>query len=110
MSLPSETVVRLRAGATTTDPYSGTTVPDWSVPPAELPLVALIADAGTGEPLTPDRAPVDADYTLYIDSPDPVDVTAADRMRVRGDVCTVEGKPFLWAGAGTVIHCKIRQG
>lgn len=104
-----EQVVRLRAAGTTTDPYSRKPVPDWSVPPLELPLSVLVADAGTGEPLTQDRAPVDADYTLYLGS-DAVDVTEDDRMRVRGLVCTVEGKPFAWLGSGTVVHCKIREG
>lgn len=109
MTSPYEPVVLLRASGTVTDPYSGATVPDWQASPLETPLSALVADAGTGEPLTQDRTPVDADYTLYLDS-DSVDALPTDRMRVRGKVCTIEGRPFAWRGAGTVIHCKIREG
>lgn len=105
----SEPVVRLRAGGTKVDPYSKKPVDDWTLPPLELPLRALVADSGSVEPLTQDRTPVDSDYTLYFDS-DSVDVKRTDRMRVRGDVCTVEGKPFSWQGAGFVVHVKIREG
>lgn len=107
--LATEPVVRLRAATTRADAYSGNNVPDWGPAPTELTLSALVADAGTLEPLVADRAPVDADFTLYLEG-DEVDVTAADRMRIRGLVCTVEGRPFAWLDAGTVVHCKIREG
>lgn len=103
-----EPVVRLRA-VTKTDPYSKKAVPDWGQTPSELPLMALVGSAGTSEPLVPDRTPVEADYDLLFDS-DSVDIKPIDRIRVRGDICTVQGKPFSWPLAGTLVKAKIREG
>jgi len=103
-----EPVVRLRA-ATKADPYSKKPVPDWSVPPSELSLSALVGNAGSSEPLVPDRTPVEADYDLFFDS-DSIDIGPNDRILVRGDVCTVQGKPFAWPLAGMVVQAKIREG
>lgn len=109
----AEAVVRLRP-VMVTDTYSDQQVPDWSQPPAELTLYAGVADSGSVEQILDGRTPVDSDFTLYFDTT--VDVTPQDRIRVRGLVCGVTGRPFLWRSPltgwqpGTVVQVKIREG
>ncbi len=110
-----EPVSRLRA-TLVADPYSGeATRRDWGTP-ATLSLRAAVADSGSVEPTEPGRTPVDSDFTLYFDGPNPVDVLAGDRVVVRGLTCDVAGRPFFWRSPltgwapGTVVHAKIREG
>ena len=101
--MDGETVVRLRAG-TTTDPYSQEPVLDWSAAPAELELrtLAPAEPRPSSEPVESARNAVVSGFTLYL--PQDADVTAQDRMRVRGEVFNVLGDPADWLGAGVVVQ------
>lgn len=44
---------------------------------------------------------VDADATVY--APPNVDILATDRVRARGELWVVAGKPQFWGSFGTVI-------
>lgn len=109
-----ETVTRLRAPLVT-DPYSSdATERDWSNA-AELNIPNCgVAASGSVEPLEAARQAVDSDFDLYL--PTGTDVTAQDRLRVRGLVCEVVGRPFAWQSPltgwqpGVVAHCKVREG
>lgn len=110
-----ETVVRLRATATKLDAYSNEQVPDWSQPPAELPLETLAPaeprpsdEPSRDEPVLDARNAVVSGWTLYL--PIGADVTAYDRMRVRGVVYPVLGQPADWLGAGIVVQCARTEG
>jgi hypothetical protein len=109
-----ETVTRLRAEAIE-DPYSGEdTEPDWEFP-AELDIAGCaVAPGGSSEPLLEARNAVDSDFDVFM--PAGTDVTAADRLRIRGLVCEVAGRPFDWSSPftgwqpGLVVQAKIREG
>lgn len=106
-----ETVTRLRAAAAKVDPYSQTSVLDWkSAPPAEQELTTLAPaePRPSSEPVESARNSVVSGYTLYL--PPGTDVTAQDRMRVRGEVFDVLGDPADWMGAGIVIQVGGTQG
>ena len=106
----TETVTRLRATATTTNPYSTETVPDWTQAPAELPLETLAPaePRPSGEPVQDARNAVVSGYTLYLRTD--ADVSAQDRMRVRGGTYQVLGDPADWLGAGLVVQVERVEG
>lgn len=93
-----ETVTRLRA-TNVIDPYSGENVEDWSVPTTKDFLNVVVAPGGSTEPLSADRQSVESDYDLIFEPG--ADITARDRLVVRGGVCHVEGKPFDWVSPYT---------
>ncbi len=105
-----ETVTRLR-GTPILDPYSGeVTGLDWSTP-----IELAIPDTGieprpTSEPVQDARNAVVSGFTLY--APFGVDVTPADRVRVRGTIYDVDGEvaewrnPFTGWSAGSVVQTK----
>jgi hypothetical protein len=99
--MQTETVTRLRAG-TTTDEYHNT-LEDWSSP-GELDIVTLAPaePRPSNEPVQDSRNAVVSGWTLYL--PEGSDVTALDRMRVRGVVYPVQGDPAAWMGAGMVVQ------
>ena len=107
-----ETVQVITAG-TATDRY-GNTVEDWDNA-TERDEDCLVGAGGSTEPLLDARTPVDSEYDLIFQGRDP-GITAADRVRVRGDVYDVNGKPFTqrWGAspgvAGTVVQVKVREG
>lgn len=109
-----ETVTRLRA-TVVTDPYSTEpTAEDWSNP-TELDIVGCgVALSGTTEPLQTARQAVDSDFDVFM--PAGTDVTAQDRLLIRGLVCEVAGRPFDWRSPftgwqpGLVVQAKIREG
>lgn len=115
MNFPhGETVTRLRAPLTTSRFSGRTTEPDWDHP-GELSIGGCaVADGGSVEVPEPGRDAVDSDFDVFM--PAGTDVTAADRLEVRGLVCDVVGRPFLWRSPftgwepGTVVRCKIREG
>lgn len=105
----NETVVRLRATAAT-DPYSGeATALDWTTP-AELSITTLAPaePRPSSEPVQNARNAVVDGWTLYL--PAGADVTAADRLRVRGAVYSVLGEPADWLDAGIVVQCERVEG
>lgn len=107
--MQTETVVRLRAGART-DRYSKQDVAaDWATP-AELPLatVAPAAPTTSRESAEQGREAVVSGWTLYLEPG--ADVTERDRVRVRGLVYKVAGKPADWGAAGVVVVCESVEG
>lgn len=105
----TETVYRIRAGVGATNPYSGESDPDWSAPSREeLTTVAPAEPRPSQEPVQDARNAVTSGYTLYL--PEGSDVTAQDRMEVRGQVFNVLGDPALWLGAGLVVQCGRTEG
>lgn len=109
-----ETVTRLRA-TLIEDPYSDEdTEADWEFP-SELDIEhCAVAAGGSTEPVITAREAVDSDFDVFL--PVDADVTAQDRLIVRGLVCDVAGRPFTWSSPftgwtpGTVAQCKIREG
>lgn len=109
-----ETVTRLRAPLVT-DPYSDdTTERDWDNA-TELDINGCgVADGGSTEPLQDARNAADSDFDVFM--PTGTDVAATDRLRIRGLVCDVAGRPFDWRSPftgwepGLVVQAKIREG
>jgi hypothetical protein len=106
--MQTETVTRLRAG-TVTDPYSGEDAEDWSAP-TEVDIVTLAPaePRPSGEPLENARNALVNGWTLYL--PYGSDVTARDRMLVRGEEYPVQGTPADWLGAGIVVQAFRTEG
>jgi len=109
-----ETVTRLR-GTPILDPYSGKpTGIDWTNPDA-LPIDGCVVwDGGSDEPLETGGTPVLSDFKASL--PYGADVTARDRVIIRGLTCEIVGRPFDWENpftgwqAGRVIAAKIKEG
>lgn len=89
-----ETVTRLRA-TTVLDPYSGeSTDLDWDEPDSlDIPGCGF-DPGGSIEPLEQGRGAVVTKPTVY--APADADITAADRLVVRGRTWSVVGDPALW--------------
>lgn len=112
--LYGETVTRLRAPLIS-DPYSEeATEPDWANA-TELDIDhCAVAAGGSTEPVITAREAVDSDFDVYL--PADADVTAEDRLRVRGLVCDLAGRPFRWSSPfsgwtpGLVAQARIREG
>lgn len=109
-----ETVTVQTAG-TATDPYSGDSEPSWDAEPTEVGVEHVgVADGGSLEPAEMARNEVDSDFDLIF--PPDATVTAQNRVVVRGLVCDVVGRPFLWSSPftgwtpGLVVKAKIREG
>lgn len=90
-----EAVHVIRAGVST-DPYSGSsTADDWDNPAAEFDVAGCaVANGGSTEIAQTDRQSVEADYDVFM--PAGTDITAYDRLVVRGETCEVVGRPFEW--------------
>ena len=109
-----ETVVRLR-GTPATDPYSGEASGlAWTTPNTLVIEGCGVASGGSMEPLTDARNAVESDFDVI--APIGVDVTAADRLVIRGLTCQVQGRPFDWRSPftgwapGALIRAKIVEG
>lgn len=103
-----ETIVVLSAG-TVADPYSGETSEDWSN--ATERTVTTIAPAEprpSQEPTQEARNALVSGWTLYLPAGDPI--TAANRVRVRGEEYPVQGQPADWLGAGVVVQAFRTEG
>jgi len=113
--MDTETVTRIRAGAVT-DPDSGDSVESWAPDNVtEVDIITLApaeprptTDGQGPEPLRDARNSVTSGFTLYL--PSSADVTAKDRMRVRGDVYPVKGDPAPWLNAGIVVQTERTEG
>ncbi len=78
-------------------------------PGPTFPLEALFAPNSSIE--VTDRAnAVDTDVTLYVENNTATGVLPSDRIRARGELYEVVGKPAVWAGFGTVIHLRRFSG
>lgn len=111
-----ETVSIITAGPTV-DPYSDETVyDDWDNPTSVVVDNVLVGSGGSTEPSEIARNAVDSDYDLIFQPPLTTVPTAQSRIVVRGDVCEVDGKPFVWhwaasgGDAGLVVRCSIKEG
>jgi head-tail adaptor len=107
-----ETVTRLRASSSE-DEYHNT-VEDWATP-AELSILgAAVSLAGTFDMGATDRQPTEADFDVIL--PIGADVTATDRLRIRGEECDIVGRPFEWRSPftgwapGMVVRASVREG
>ena len=96
------------------DPYSGeTTGISWDTPTEVDVDDVLVGSGGSSEPLIDARNPVDSDFDLFFQTLEPIPVTSANRVRVRGLDCDVAGRPFLWRMGGVggwVVKVKVREG
>lgn len=102
-----ETVTVLTAG-TTTDPYSGETVEDWTTPTErDVTTIAPLEPRPSSEPVQDARNALVSGWTLYLPSGDPI--TARNRVRVRGEEYPVQGQPADW-GAGIVVQAFRTEG
>ena len=108
-----EPVTRIRAGASTgeADRYGHKNLE----PDVETPLPgAAFAPAGSTEPIAVGRREVITQDTLYFRRL--VDLTADDRVRVRGKVREVDGDPAIWRNPfdglvrGVVVRLKSTEG
>jgi head-tail adaptor len=90
----SETVTRLRAG-TVADPYSSSgSTTSWDAA-TRLDLEATAVEPRpSGEPVQDARNAVVAGYTVYLAGRP--DITAQDRLEVRGESHDVIGDPADW--------------
>lgn len=78
------------------DPAAGTAV-EFQVPGCQFaPGPSVEGGVGTNQ--------VDADATVY--APPNIDVLPTDRVRARGEVWIVDGKPQFWGSFGTVIQLR----
>lgn len=109
-----ETVTRLRATGSTTDPYSNEPVTNWAAPESlSLPGCA-VADGGSVEPVEDARNAVLSDFDVI--APPGSDVLPTDRLIVRGLTCDVIGRPFDWRSPftgwrpGMVVRVKVVEG
>jgi len=110
-----ETITRLRAG-TRTDSFGNPIGDDWDHPTQREISNCLVASGfvlSNGDPFQVGRNPLDIDLTIYVVDQAPIDVTARDRVVVRGTTYEVSGAPFLWTSpflGGWVVNLKVRQG
>ena len=98
----SEPVVRLRGESTGVDRYGNPVMVDVEL---DLPPAAF-APEGSPESGEPGRSIVSQAPTLYWRDAWP-DVVASDRVRVRGEVFAVDGRPVEWrspwSGVGGLV-------
>lgn len=108
--MDTETVVRLRPTTNKLDPFSQTNVPDWdgALDELELQTLAPAAPRGSSEPVDEARTPVLDGWTLYLGRD--ADITARDRVRVRGEVYDVDGTPADWFNEGLVVQAARTKG
>ena len=113
MSLDALETVTVITPGTSTDRY-GNPVEDWTNV-TERDEGCLIGSPASGEPLMDARAPLDSDLTLIFPGRDP-GILHTDRVRARGVVYEVNGRPFvqMWGSkpgiAGTTVGLKVREG
>lgn len=110
-----ETVYVLRAKRVT-DPYSGEEERlDWTQVTRTPYDGCAVAPRVTDEPAKIGEAPILTEGTVYSPHVD-MDVTARDRLEIRGIVWDIEGEPFLWQNPlsgwtpGVQINFKRREG
>lgn len=109
--MQGETVVRLRA-KTKNSRYSnqaGTQL-DWTQPPAEKPMATLAPaqPIASTESTEVARDAVTSGYRLYLAECE--DFTALDRVRVRGEVHQVHGRPETRHGFALVVETRKVDG
>lgn len=105
----TETVTRQR-GVAEVDPYSGeATGLNWTTPTeVTITTLAPAEPRPSGEPVQDARNAVTSGWTLYL--PTDADVTAYDRIVVRGETHDVLGEPADWLGRGLVVQVAKTEG
>lgn len=112
--MDTEVVTRIRAGSIA-DPDSGDSVESWA--PGDVSEVSITtlapaeprpASRPLDEPLQDARNAVTNGFTLYL--PLGSDVTARDRMGIRGGIYRVMGEPALWLNRGFIVQTERTEG
>ncbi|MET0490363.1 MAG: hypothetical protein ABW143_09025 [Acidimicrobiales bacterium] len=113
MTPVGETIVRLRAGASTDEDRYGDPLPSDDV---RTPITGAMFDpGGTREPAEVGRQPVITTPKLYFRDQEP-NLSAGDRVEVRGLVFDIEGDLAVWVNPwtgrteGTVVELKRVNG
>lgn len=102
-------LVQVLSPGTTADPYSGEQSPSWDAPAVREVLTLAPAEPRPGEEPVQDARNASVNgWTLYLPAGDPI--TAQDRVRVRGEVYPVQGRPQDWLGAGVVVQAYRTEG
>jgi hypothetical protein len=102
-----EEIVVLSA-TTTTDPYSGEAVEDWTAPTGRyVTTIAPPEPRPSNEPVQDARNALVNGWTLYLPPGDPI--TARNRVRVRGEDYPVQGTPADWP-RGVVVQAFRTEG
>lgn len=94
------TVIRPPARDAFGDPLPGV--------PTEVEVPGCLFAPGPSVKITAGANQVEADGTVY--APPGADVRPTDRLRVRGDVYEVAGKPQDWGSNGVVIAVRLVTG
>lgn len=108
-----EEVQVIRAGMYL-DPYSQEEATDWQNPTETTYSNVAVGHGPSSESYLVSRNPLEIALTVYM--PYDADVTAADKMRVRGITYDVAGQPFAWQSPfsgtqmGKVVDLKVVQG
>lgn len=110
--LRPEPVTFLRAGSKF-DRGSGETTEDWSAPVVALEDMAAVEPDHGGEPDSTYRQAAPVGYRLFFDHE--VAVDRLWRVRVRGEVLAVNGRPAVWRSpwserVGTVVEVRFTDG
>lgn len=109
--LPGETVQVLTAG-TTTDPYSGEEVEDWTTPTSTTMDGVLCEPRPSSEPVQDARNAVVSGWTLYF--PASTVIGPQNRVSVRGTTYNVLGEAADWRlgswRPGLVVQCERTAG
>ena len=92
------TVVRPPAKAKFGDPAPGAAI--------EIPLDGAMFAPGASTEVNGGANSVDTDATLFMQGNTDTGVLPTDRIRARGEMYEVVGKPAVWAGFGTVIQLR----
>jgi hypothetical protein len=74
--------------------------------PDEFPLDGVMFAPGASAENHDGANSVDTDGVLYAQGNTETGVLPTDRMRVRGEMYEVVGKPAIWSGFGTVIQLR----
>lgn len=108
--MAGEVVIRVRAGASTSQDRYGNPLPG---PNAEWPIDgARVGWGASREDVQAGRFPVVSDLNVFFPHAEP-DLTATDQVQVRGGLYEVIGDPFSWRGAiagGTVVQLRKVDG
>jgi hypothetical protein len=75
-------------------------------PAVEFPLDGVMFAPGASAENNDGANSVDTDGALYAQGNTETGVLPSDRIRVRGEMYEVVGKPAIWAGFGTVIQLR----
>lgn len=96
MEFPHGETVIVRRGRAVVDPYSGEVERIDFDDPIDTPYEGCaVGPRVTSEPAIPGETPVLTEGTVFSPHVD-MDVTARDRLVIRGREWDIEGEPFLW--------------